>query len=208
MGLVHVCPYYQSDKRRTISCEERIRWFATAEDKELYIRRHCCDNWGGCDYAASLNRAYNDGDSERCVDKAIITGNQKEVKRLLQRVGMLEHDLKSKSERILQMEKVSEANHITYERERQRFQRSRKGSEAAIETLEKCIGFLLHQLDTDRIVMSQYQNFIDNYEVTYTMTDDLEEAIYTIVEKEGGKHGVEGLAGQVQGSGRKGKGEK
>jgi hypothetical protein len=64
MGLYVVCPFYLSDSRASISCEDCIRQFSSKAEKRAYIRRYCedMDGWKMCPYAIEMNAIYEEAE--------------------------------------------------------------------------------------------------------------------------------------------------
>ncbi len=114
MGLVIECPYYISDKRRTISCEGRIRCFADTEEKKGQLVNVCEKNYKKCKYYNDLQKIY-----ESCDDSSLETQlrlkelyleeNRKTVKKLIQRIGIMEtniaHNIEVKQKEIGELRK-------------------------------------------------------------------------------------------------------
>lgn len=99
MGLVIGCPYYISDKRRTITCEGRMKAFADKERKDGHMKNICEKNYATCKYYKSLQKLY-----ESCSDlskaeatvklqKLYLDENHKTIKTLIQQLGIQEKNV-------------------------------------------------------------------------------------------------------------------
>lgn len=116
-GYTVECPFYVSEKAKTITCEDTIRLYSSAEKKREFMEKHCIhgNDWESCPYAKSMRTAYDTCDSLRVMEhKANV--RYKEVLKLISNVGKLQkrcnslneenNALKSKvvaSERVLKM---------------------------------------------------------------------------------------------------------
>lgn len=62
MGFYVVCPFYMSDSRNSISCEDCIRQFPDKKTKRQHIRNFCEDmeNYKSCPWAYSLLKMYEE----------------------------------------------------------------------------------------------------------------------------------------------------
>ena len=89
---VPACPYYRSERRKSISCEDTYRSFSTADKKELYMAVYCEDNWRECRYAIALAEAYRryeEGDVT-ALEENKIKAMEKEMKSLSSKLGRVE----------------------------------------------------------------------------------------------------------------------
>ncbi|WP_251616128.1 hypothetical protein [Senimuribacter intestinalis] len=125
MGLIIECPYYISDKRRTISCEGCIRCFADTEEKKGQLVNVCEKNYKKCKYYSGLQKVY-----ESCNDSSLemqlrlkdyyLEENRKTIKKLIQRIGIMEtniaHNIETKQrevDKLRQELKISSAREFT-----------------------------------------------------------------------------------------------
>lgn len=53
-----LCPYYIDENKKTISCEDIIRRFATYRSKNKWMNKYCDKEWKGCPYAQALDVMY------------------------------------------------------------------------------------------------------------------------------------------------------
>ena len=58
MGRFAVCPYFMSEKRLSISCEDTIRQFYSKAEKKKQLNQFCDRDWQKCQYAIALNELY------------------------------------------------------------------------------------------------------------------------------------------------------
>ena len=58
MGRFAVCPYFMSEKRLSISCEDTIRQFYSKAEKKKQLSQFCDRDWQKCQYAIALNELY------------------------------------------------------------------------------------------------------------------------------------------------------
>ena len=59
MGRYVLCPYFLSEHNRTISCEDCMRWYSSADAQNKWLDKYCEDNWASCPYAKELARMYD-----------------------------------------------------------------------------------------------------------------------------------------------------
>lgn len=177
MGLVMKCPYYVSEKRNTISCENNIRHFAERDKKREYMLRFCCSCWEECTYAESCKKMYKSIEKlprieqDALKSRFFMTANKKTVKKLLQQIGM--------------MEKTAESNAEMYKRERERFNQVRLSDARSIFQLENCIGYLVNKFGDGKVDLDDYKKFFEKYEVSYKVSDDAKFVEYSLTEKGG-----------------------
>lgn len=99
MGLIIGCPYYISDKRRSITCEGRLKCFADKERKDGHMKNICEKNYITCKYYKGLQKLY-----ESCSDlsqaeatvklqKYYLDENRKTIKHLIQQLGIQEKNV-------------------------------------------------------------------------------------------------------------------
>ena len=103
------CPYFQSEKRQTISCEDVVRRFKTLEAKWIHMDRYCDADYMSCPYAIDLQRAYEQeqkGDI-RALDKEKITALQKEHAKLLSALGRAEKRIERQQKKIDELRAVN-----------------------------------------------------------------------------------------------------
>ena len=94
MGRFALCPYFMSEKKLSISCEDTVRQFYTKADKLKRLRDHCDSDWKSCPYADALNKLYERMDNmntQRDRDLAALEhlaqARKKENEELRQRLG-------------------------------------------------------------------------------------------------------------------------
>ena len=94
MGRFALCPYFMSEKKLSISCEDTVRQFYTKADKLKRLRDHCDKDWKACPNAAALNKLYERMDemkTQRDRDIAALEhlaqARKKENEELRQRLG-------------------------------------------------------------------------------------------------------------------------
>ena len=58
-GRYTLCPFYEHDKRLTITCEDTFRRWDSRKDKARWMDTYCDDAWKTCPYAISLLQMYD-----------------------------------------------------------------------------------------------------------------------------------------------------
>ena len=96
MGRFALCPYFMSEKKLSISCEDTVRQFYSKADKYKQLKDHCDSDWESCQYAAKLNQLYERMDqmkTQRDRDIAALEhlaeARKKETAELRQRLGYM-----------------------------------------------------------------------------------------------------------------------
>lgn len=94
MGRFALCPYFHSEKRLSISCEDTVRQFYSKKDKLKRLKENCDSDWEHCQYAIALNNLYERMDemkTQRDRDLAALehlaSARRKENEELRQRLG-------------------------------------------------------------------------------------------------------------------------
>lgn len=96
MGRFALCPYFRSEKRLSISCEDTVRQFYTKRDKLKRLKDYCDSDWESCQYADALNKLYERMDemkTQRDRDLAafehLASARKKENEELRQKLGYI-----------------------------------------------------------------------------------------------------------------------
>jgi len=94
MGRFALCPYFHSEKRLSISCEDTVRQFYSKKDKLKRLSEYCDKDWEKCQHAVALNDLYERMDemkTQRDRDLAafehLAAARKKENEELRQRLG-------------------------------------------------------------------------------------------------------------------------
>lgn len=102
MGRFAVCPYFMSEKRLSISCEDTIRQFYSKAEKKKQLKLFCDRDWKKCQYAIALNELYERMDemsSQKDRDVAAlehqVAVRKKENEMLRQQLGNLNAKINS-----------------------------------------------------------------------------------------------------------------
>ena len=105
MGFYVVCPFYNSDSRNSISCEDCIRQFPDKKKKRRHIREYCesMENYKKCPWASELLKLYKEMDDMKMskeqreirAAKHIAEANARENESLRLQIGHLQAKIKS-----------------------------------------------------------------------------------------------------------------
>ncbi len=105
MGYYIVCPFYLSDSRNSISCEDCIRQFGTKKEKRRHIRTYCesLERYGDCPWASELLKMYKEFEDMKLTKEQrelrsalhIAEARAKENERLRLQMGHLNAKIKS-----------------------------------------------------------------------------------------------------------------
>ena len=94
MGRFALCPYFYSEKKLSISCEDTVRQFYSKADKNRRLKNHCDSDWKSCRYAIDLNELYErmdhmktQKDRDIAALEHLAAARKKENEELRQRLG-------------------------------------------------------------------------------------------------------------------------
>ena len=94
MGRFALCPFFHSEKKLSISCEDTVRQFYTRTEKRGQLKDHCDSDWESCQYAIALNKLYermdemkNQKDRDIAALEHIAASRKVENEKLRQRLG-------------------------------------------------------------------------------------------------------------------------
>lgn len=104
-----ICPYYVDENKKTISCEDVIRRFATYRSKNRHMDKFCDKDWKDCPYAMALTQMYEDCDTGSDPDRIKLEHRskalEKENKKMLSLLGRYDIRILSKDKEISQIRK-------------------------------------------------------------------------------------------------------
>lgn len=96
MGRFALCPYFHSEKKLSISCEDTVRQFYSKAEKKAQLKQYCDCDWQKCRYAAALNDLYErmddmktQKDRDIAAMKHLADARKKENEELRQRMGYI-----------------------------------------------------------------------------------------------------------------------
>lgn len=108
MGHYVQCPFYVSDRRLSISCEDIYRRHDSKSAKHKWMRGYCDKAWESCPYARNLSDVYNMKGAElnKELDKLRVKELQAEQRKLMSRIGVLEKKEQKYQERIQNLQAI------------------------------------------------------------------------------------------------------
>lgn len=96
-GYYETCPYFVSEKNKTITCEDTLRRYGTTASKVSQLRKYCCDDWINCKHAKQLSDTYRTvfdkdftGDKEKTLLTLTVNSQRKEINKLISMLGAQE----------------------------------------------------------------------------------------------------------------------
>ena len=111
-GRITVCPFYLSERNKTISCEDTPHRFRYRKQKKDWMGRYCDHDWAACPYAKDLNDMYDklfkEGDTEVETEHKI-DALEKEIRKLSQMLTKAEKRLEAKDEEIKAIRKKKQS---------------------------------------------------------------------------------------------------
>lgn len=99
MGLMIGCPYFQHEKRKTITCEGRLKYFNDREKKVNHLRNICEKNYQNCKYYRDMQKLYEDckgldkTEASLKLKSFLLGENRKTIKHLVQQLGIMEKNV-------------------------------------------------------------------------------------------------------------------
>lgn len=91
-----ICPFFMSEKRKSITCEDCFRLFNSLEKKDAWMDKYCSNSWEDCPHAKKLNDAYErveQGD-KMALEQNMIDSLRKELKGAFSKISRLENKLR------------------------------------------------------------------------------------------------------------------
>ena len=168
-----LCPYYMSEKRQTISCEDTCRRFKNTDSKWSWMDMYCDNDWMKCPYALDMEEAYRKlekGDI-RALDQEKINALQKENAKLLSALGRAEKRVQRQQDKIDKLRAVNNSyrsvNETVEKRRRDEYARRRaaedklkEGNDQIMDELAKMgiiyeqrMAYLIEQFAPDKILL-------------------------------------------------------
>lgn len=106
-GRYTLCPYFRSEKKNSISCEDTFRTFGSVEKKQSYMDRYCDRDWTECPYAKEMSKVY-DGEEEGMTERILehkCAATTKELKKAASVIGKSKNELAAKDKKIKELTK-------------------------------------------------------------------------------------------------------
>ena len=105
-----LCPFYLSEQKLSISCEDSPHFFTKKSKKNWWIKSYCVDNWQGCKYAAGLLKAYDDDErgDEAALENKKNESLREELRLLSGRYGQAKSAMERKDRKIEELRKENE----------------------------------------------------------------------------------------------------
>ena len=103
-----ICPYYIDDNKKTVSCEDVIRRFATYRSKNKHMNKFCDKDWKECPHAMVLSEMYHNMESAPDPAKLQVRALEKENKKLISLLGRYDVRLDAKDAEIRRIRKKNE----------------------------------------------------------------------------------------------------
>lgn len=156
MGLVIECPYFQSEKRRTITCEGCLRFFQDLDKKKGYLKNICEKNYENCKYAQKLRQTYLECEKYDAIQKSLklkafyLEENRKAVKYLVQQIGIMDKNIAQ--------------NMITKQTEIDKLRAAVKVSDSRSTVALLELQSMMHKHGITEINLADVSEFIEKYE--------------------------------------------
>lgn len=135
-----VCPYYVDESKKTISCEDTIRRFASVKSKGSHMDKFCDRDWKQCKYAIALTEMYqqleNAKDPEKVKLRHKVRVLSKEHKKLISLLGRYDVRLDAKDAEIRYLRKKVKEAEDAWIAERRRRKSGEEREQEGLETEE------------------------------------------------------------------------
>lgn len=118
-GHITICPFYISERSKSVTCEDVFRRFKSKKDKRAYMDIYCDDNWQECRYAQKLMELYDEIETKGEKDQMLEMFRHKhlatreELKKVASQLGKAEARVD-----ILNQENTELAQKVRYLREK------------------------------------------------------------------------------------------
>lgn len=184
---VHVlCPYFQTDKKMSISCEDTFRTYESEESKLAWMGMYCDSwEWEKCPYAVDMTEAYyrqEKGDSE-AVEKHKTEALEKELKSMSKRLGRC-------LKRNEQLQKVNKVMHTKMDRAIRQLEEYKQHEAQRYFDLasiyEARIAYLIDTYCDGRLPEADVIAWAEGKEFALTYDQDSEERIWVVQTREAG----------------------
>lgn len=118
MGMYILCPYFKRERKKSITCEDTIRSYATPGDKRRVLKAYCTSEWKRCPVASTLEEIYARDLPEDLIKELImentIESMKKEINNLMRENGQLMKKIEVLKDQIDDRDKTAEKNHEMY----------------------------------------------------------------------------------------------
>lgn len=107
MARYTLCPFYKSNKRKTIACEDCFHRFDEEEDLQEHMNRYCDQDWQECSYAKDLMDAYElvEKGDENALEDYKRDAKDAELKSLSSKLGRAEKRIEARDQEIRDLRK-------------------------------------------------------------------------------------------------------
>ena len=109
---IPICPYYQSEKKKSISCEDTFRRFDSTSRRNAWLTMYCDSwDWMRCPYAADLSEAYEryEKGDEMAIENHEIEALRKELKSVTTKLGRAEKRTERQQKKIDELRSVNQS---------------------------------------------------------------------------------------------------
>lgn len=174
------CPFFVSEKRNTISCENHIRYITSKDKKKEWLDSKCKGDWKTCSYAKELQQVYSDIEGMELEEqtanlfKFYFEQSKKTVQYLLSQLGILQKQNCKLEKKIELKNDIAESNCKTFADERAKLTKQLLARKNNIKQLETAIGFLLYEQGLKSFNLCNYKAFIKKYEVEFVTENENE----------------------------------
>ena len=113
-----LCPFFRRERKKSITCEDTIRSYASRSDKNQVLKAYCSDGWERCPYASRMHRIYSQNLPDHKIKENImentIEQQKKEINKLMRENGRLRKKIEKFEKEIKQRDEIAAKNHEMY----------------------------------------------------------------------------------------------
>ncbi|MCU7381028.1 hypothetical protein OBO34_22190 [Clostridiales Family XIII bacterium ASD5510] len=167
MGYYINCPYFQGEKRMTITCEDTMRRFYDPADKKKWIRTYCENDWGKCVHSEGMSRLYAELEDSNLSD-LLKRARQAEYKERAARRELKNINVEY-GKRIVERDQAERerdaARSIAEKKHAQikRLQSQVEHGQAVCDLQETLTAYVMHQCGLDKIDMQDFAKWCKEY---------------------------------------------
>ena len=130
-GRLTQCPFYLTERGRTITCEDTRRLFDSEKEKGDWMDKYCDDKWQECEYAKKMNEAYEQGIVAEEKEKA----TRNELRSVTRKLLKAEKSLKAREEEIKALQEQADKWERGYLRKAEELKKEEELTQLQAETM-------------------------------------------------------------------------
>lgn len=175
LGYYIECPYFKSERRLTITCEDTMRKYRSKEEKDSWIKNHCESDYRDCPHACKIENFYAEIEHNK-LPEAEARAKLAEFKEQMtkdelvnlnreygKRVSEMDQAIKEKNAAL----GVAQKKHLQVKD----MQAHAESAQAKSELHEALTAYTMHQFDLDKINMNDFAQWCKKYSFAWDYGD-------------------------------------